>query len=493
MMFQQVSRHSQSAVKLPLEVFRKRKGYHWFVVATVCIGAFMAAIDASIVNVALPSLQRQFHITMNEVEWVSLVYLLTLATFIVTFGRLADMIGRRWMYASGFLVFMVSSLMCGLASEFTYLLIFRVFQAIGAAMLQANSISIITAITPTSDRGKAIGIQASAQGIGLFLGPVIGGALISLFGWRWLFFVNIPISLIGTTLAILVLPRDKVNTKREQFDFGGFILLTPTLISIIYVLNMGLSQGWTSSIIVNCYIILTLGFTAFILLERSHTSPMVDLTLFKNSIFSFGNLSGMMSYIIMYGILLLTPFFIENIMHLSIFSAGIFLTLVPLGMTIVTPFSGAMADKLGVRFPTMLGMGLATIGSILLALAGGFGMLYFLISGLFLVGLGMGTFTPPNNSSVMGSVPSHRLGVAGGILNMSRTFGMGIGVTLGGLTYQSFLALNRGHQSQSYDMILAYRYSFLTLSIIGAIAFLISALRKHDVVKYPDYFFGDGI
>jgi EmrB/QacA subfamily drug resistance transporter len=494
MMFQHASRHFHGLNEFPLEAFRKRKGYHWFVVATVCIGAFMAALDASIVNIALPSLQHQFQVTMSEVEWTSLAYLLTLATFIVTFGRIADMIGRRWMYACGFLVFMVSSLMCGLADGFTFLLISRVFQAVGAAMLQANSVSIITAITPAADRGKAIGIQASAQGIGLCLGPVIGGALISLFDWRWLFFVNIPIGLIGTTLAILLLPRDVVVRKRERFDFGGFILLTPTLVSIIYVLNMGLSQGWTSPIIVNCYIILTLGLTAFVLLERSHTSPMVDLTLFKNSIFTYGNLSGMMSYIVMYAVLLLTPFFIESMMHMSILSAGMFLMLVPLGMTLVTPFSGAMADRLGVRFPTMLGMGLATLGCILLALAGGFGMLYFLISGLFLVGIGLGSFTPPNNSSVMGSVPSERLGVAGGILNMSRTFGMGIGVTLGGLTYQSFLAMNRTlYPSQSYDMILAYRYSFLAISIIGAASFLISALRKHDVMRYPDYFFGDGI
>jgi MFS family permease len=217
------------------------------------------------------------------------------------------------------------------------------------------------------------------------------------------------------------------------------------------------------------------------------------LNFIKNSIFSFGNLSGMMSYIVMYAVLLLTPFFLESILHLSIFSAGMYLTLVPLGMTLVTPFSGAMADRLGVRFPTMLGTGLATLGCISLALASGFGMIYFLIFGLLLVGIGMGTFTPPNNSSVMGSVPSQRLGVAGGILNLSRTFGMGIGVTLGGLTYQTFLALNRDHQSQSYDMILAYRYSFLTLAIIGAIGFLISALRKHDNARHPDYFFGEGI
>src|SRR5579875_3742810 len=154
---------------LPLASVRNRKGYHWFVVGTVCIGAFMAALDASIINIALPVLQKQFRVSMNMIEWVSLVYLLTLAGLIVPFGRIADMVGRRWMYAFGFTIFIIGSVMCGFAADFHFLLVSRVLQAVGAAMLQANSVSIITAATPSHDRGKAIGFQASAQGVGLSL------------------------------------------------------------------------------------------------------------------------------------------------------------------------------------------------------------------------------------------------------------------------------------------------------------------------------------
>lgn len=171
--------HVLKALSVPLPAVTRRKGYHWFVVMTVCMGAFMAALDASIMNIALPSLQQYFHLELHEVEWVSLAYLLTLAALIIPFGRIADMFGRRWMYTGGFVIFLSGSLMCGISGEFASLLLWRIVQAVGAAMLQANSVSIITAITPSVDRGKAIGIQASAQGIGLTLGPALGGMIMT--------------------------------------------------------------------------------------------------------------------------------------------------------------------------------------------------------------------------------------------------------------------------------------------------------------------------
>ena len=200
----------------PPERITSRRGYHWLVVSTVCIGAFMAALDASIINLALPSLMRQFGIGMAKAEWISLVYLLTLSALVIPFGRLADLFGRRWMYAMGFFVFLVSSVACGAAPGFAGLLIARVFQAVGAAMLQANSVSIITAATPAAHRGRAIGIQASAQGIGLSVGPVIGGALLSLGDWRWLFYVNVPIGIAGTVLAVLLLPAGRAGRNKAS-------------------------------------------------------------------------------------------------------------------------------------------------------------------------------------------------------------------------------------------------------------------------------------
>jgi EmrB/QacA subfamily drug resistance transporter len=307
----------------------------------------MAALDASIINIALPNLEQQFHTRMNEIEWVSLSYLLSLASMILIFGRLADMIGRRFLYIIGFIIFSVSSLFCGLAPTLAVLIVARVFQGIGAALLQANSVSIITFATPKKDLGKAIGIQASAQGIGLSLGPVAGGALLSLVSWKWLFFINLPVGIMGTILGILFLPKDAMMKTRKKFDFAGAIFLIPALITIIYILNMGLKQGWGSPTIVGCYVIAIITSGVFLQIERKRSEPLVDLTLFKNSHFTMGNITGIMSFIILYAVLLLTPYYLDHVKHLPVFQAGLFLCFVPIGMTISTPISGIMSDHRG--------------------------------------------------------------------------------------------------------------------------------------------------
>lgn len=466
---------------LPISTVQKWKGYHWFVVGTVCIGAFMAALDASIINIALPVLGRNFNVRMQMIEWVSLVYLLTLAALIVPFGRIADMLGRRWMYAFGFVIFMIGSCMCALAPSLSFLLASRVIQAVGAAMLQANSVSIITATTPATSLGKAIGFQASAQGIGLSLGPAIGGALLSWLTWRWIFFVNIPVGLVGTILGILLLPSDKKSAKKERFDFLGAVSLAPSIVALVFCLNMVSKDGWGSPVILFGDTVFVVGIAAFLWIERRSRTPMVDLALFRNRTFALGNVTGILSFAAMYAVLLLVPFYLSDVKHLSSFQAGLYLTIVPIGMTLLTPMSGIVTDKLGIRVPTVTGMLAGGVGCICLALLGEQLWIAPLVTGLFLVGAGLGIFTPPNNSSVMGSAPNHRLGVAGGILNMSRTLGMGIGITLGGLCYQSFLSaygITNETGAPVRDMVHAFHWSFLLIAGVSFITMILSTIRQ---------------
>ncbi|WP_054970335.1 MFS transporter [Alicyclobacillus ferrooxydans] len=472
---------------LPLKSARNRANYHWYVVATVCIGAFMAALDASVINIALPTMQKHFTVPMHVIEWVSLVYLLTLTGLVVPFGRIADMVGRRWMYAFGFTVFVIGSVLCGLSMNLTELLVFRCLQAVGAAMLQANSVSIVTAATPAEDRGKAIGIQASAQGIGLTLGPAIGGALLSLFSWRWIFLINLPVGIVGTTLGILLLPPDKTPRHKERFDYVGAALLIPSLVALIFMLNMGLKSGWTSLPLLLSYVVFVVCLSAFMLVERRINSPMVDLSLFRKPVFTLGNITGILSFAIMYAVLLLTPFYLDGVARLNPFLSGLLISIIPVGMTIMTPIAGLVSDKKGRRLPTVLGMLAALIGCVLLSGMSAAAWSYALLSvGLFLVGAGVGLFTPPNNSSVMGSVPENRLGVTGGILNMSRSLGMGLGVTLGGLTYQIFLIM-QGVKSEKGapipHMIFAFHASYITVAIVSLVAVLLSLKRQTPVVK----------
>ncbi|OZB84136.1 MAG: MFS transporter, partial [Microbacterium sp. 14-71-5] len=199
----------------------------WLIVATVCVGAFMGQLDASIVTVAIPAMRSDLHASIDEVEWVALVYLLVLVGTIAAVGRVSDMFGRKLLYIYGFVLFTAASLACAVASNIEWLLLARVFQAIGAAMLQANSVALIRTNVPNTSLGRAIGLQGAAQAIGLALGPSVGGLLVGLGGWRWVFFVNIPAGILGVGLAWFLLPRTKVKARRTRLDWWGLITLLP--------------------------------------------------------------------------------------------------------------------------------------------------------------------------------------------------------------------------------------------------------------------------
>ncbi|SMC07611.1 drug resistance transporter, EmrB/QacA subfamily [Sulfobacillus thermosulfidooxidans DSM 9293] len=478
---------------LPLERFTSRENYIWFVVATVCIGAFMAALDASIVNVALPDLTTYFHASASMVSWVLIAYLLTLATLLTLFGRLADMLGRRPLYTFGFLVFIIGSAACGAAVNLPMLIVSRVFQAAGAAMLQANSVAIITAAVPASVRGRAIGFQGSAQAIGLSLGPAIGGALVGLFGWRAIFYVNVPVGLLGTTMAAMILPKDKLSGHKATFDWWGTLLMTPFLVLVMLGLTEGNSWGWSSPAILGMFAAAALLLIGFIFRELSFRAPLVDMRLFKIPVFSVGNFTGLLSYLAMFGVLFLMPFFFERVLNYSSAVSGLILTAVPLGMTVAAPKSGALADRYGPRLLTTSGMALTGLASLLLAWTLSLKPnVTMMVIELILIGAGLGIFTPPNNSSVMGSLPSSRLGVGGGILNMARSLGMAMGTALSGTMLAVFLIANGGVESPGGPKgpwIPATRYALFLLVALSLLAALLSVFRvtqkKSPAEKMP--------
>ncbi len=474
---------------LPSEKFTTRSNYVWLVVGTVCIGAFMAALDASIVNVALPVMSTSFHASASIVGWVLISYLLTLATLLTFFGRMADMLGRRPLYTLGFLVFIIGSAACGAAFNLPMLIVSRVFQAAGAAMLQANSVAIITATMPASMRGKAIGIQGSAQAIGLSLGPAIGGALIGLFGWRAIFYVNVPVGLLGMTLAALILPKDRLSGSKTSFDWWGTILFTPFLVALMLALTEGNIWHWNSPRIVGLFFAAIILLVAFVMRERSFRAPLVDLKLFKIPVFSMGNFTGLLSYLAMFGVLFLMPFFFERVSRFDSAITGLILTAVPLGMTVVAPKAGGLADRYGARLLTTLGMSITALSTLFLALSIALHTnLYFMVLELVFVGVGLGIFTPPNNSSVMGSLPPDRLGVGGGILNMARSLGMAMGTALSSTLMAAFLVIHGGTErpgGPTLPWIPAVRYSLVVLVAVSLVAaafslFRVAGTKKND-------------
>lgn len=393
----------------------------------------MGQLDASIAQLVLPTLQARFSASLVAVSWVALAYLLVLAATLPIFGRLADMFGRKLLYTGGFLIFIVGSALCGFADSLASLIGARVLQAVGAGLLQANSVAIITAAAGPTRRGRAIGIQGAAQAVGLSLGPALGGLLIQALGWRWVFWINVPVGIIGTLLGWLVLPRTEGLRHDERgFDWWGALLLAPALAMVLLALSEIPNWGGTSPLFLSTLGIGALLLGAFCWRELHATPPLIDFGLFHSRAFSAGNVAGLISYGLLFGVFLLLPYALERGYADSPFVAGLRLTAVPIALGIAAPFSGALSDRIGARPLTVGGMLIAAASLAVLAasLDGRAQTLGLLTLSLIVFGIGQGLFTAPNNSAIMGAAPLHRLGAAGGVLNVMRTLGTSLGVAI---------------------------------------------------------------
>ncbi len=411
--------------------------WKWFILSTVLLGATMSALDVSIVNVAMPTLKSTFGVSMAVIEWIAMAYMLTLTIFLPLFGRLADMYGRSRLYNIGFVVFSVGSLFCGMSNSADFMIAARVLQAVGAGLLQANSVALITHAFPGNERGKAIGIQGAVQAISMSVGPFVGGILIASVGWRAIFYINIPIGILGTIAALFILPPNQKVEKKEKVDYLGTVLFASGLAFIVLAFNEGVKLGWGSNTIITYFISGITLLSLFIATELKVQYPLIDLKLFKNATFLLGNLTGMLSYYVLFAIMFMMPFYLQKVLGYSVALTGALLTPVPLAMAVVAPFSGHISDKYGPRMMTTSGMLISALACFALMFMGVSAQLPLLVSVLVLLGIGMGLFTPPNNSAIMGSAPKEKLGVAGGVLNMMRSLGLIFGVDISGVIFTS--------------------------------------------------------
>jgi EmrB/QacA subfamily drug resistance transporter len=451
----------------------------WLAVATVCIGAFMGQLDASIVTLAFPTLRHDFGASLASVQWVGQAYLLTLIGLLPAVGRYADMIGRKLLYTYGFVIFILGSALCGLAPALPALIGFRVLQGIGAAMLQANSVAIITGAVPRNRLGRAIGIQGTAQAAGLALGPAAGGLLLSLGGWRLIFFVNVPVGLAGTVLAWFLLPRSRHLAARARFDWAGLGLFLPAACALLLAISYGGRDGWSSVPITGGFAIAAVLLGAFIRRERRAAAPMVDLALFRRVPFSAGIASGLLSYLVLFGVLTVVPFYLETARHARPASAGLQLLALPLGLAVAAPVAGRLADRLGARPLTIGGMAATAAAlavSVLLR-----GQAWAFLPALAIAGIGLGVFTPPNNAAIMGSAPACQSGMASGILNMTRGLGTSLGLALAGLAYT--LGAGQGNATPA-GAVTGYDDAAVFLTVVAALAALIAAVRGPTALSH---------
>jgi EmrB/QacA subfamily drug resistance transporter len=468
--------------------------YTWLVVGTVCVGAFLGQLDASIAGLVLPTLEETFTAPVASVEWVAIGYLVVLAALVVPFGRLADMAGRKLLYTSGFAVFIVGSALCGFAPSLTWLIVFRVVQAIGAAMLQANSVAIITAAVARRRLGRAIGIQGAAQAIGLSVGPSVGGFLIDGMGWRWVFFIAVPFGLLGMLLGWLILPctaRAEESERPERFDWLGAMLLGPSVALFLLALTFANDWGWSSPLFLAVSLLAAAALGVFVASERRAISPLVDFSLFCARLFTIGIVAGLLSYAVLFGSLFLIPFYLERILGRSPAEAGLLLTPVPVALGIMAPLAGTLTDRFGSRLPTVIGMFVSAVALLALAVLPSNGLSTTLLL-LGVLGVGLGLFTPPNNSAIMGTAPENRLGVAGGILNMTRSLGTSLGVALTGALLAVLLSVHSGERVEGTINIepaalqAAFHQTLLFLAGLSGVASLLSAVRGAPSPEAPD-------
>lgn len=333
------------------EIQKKR----WMILIVLNIFTFMSTLDGSIVNIALPELSKQLKLPMAQIEWVTTGYLMAICAAILFFGKLGDIVGKIRIFKIGTIVFVIGSMLCGFSLSLPALLASRVIQAIGASMTMANSQGIVTDIFPANERGKALGFIGTFVSLGSIAGPSLGGIMVSTLGWEYIFWVNIPIGVIAILLGWKVLPKDLTRTK-STIDVPGSLLFAIFIISLFAGLLLGQQLGYGDSLIVTSLIVAIVSFIAFLWTELRRKEPLLQLSLFKNPLFSLSILCGFLVFTANFCFNIIAPFYAQNMLNLSPFEAGFLLMLLPICMVVVAPISGALSDKIGSEFLTFAGL-----------------------------------------------------------------------------------------------------------------------------------------
>jgi EmrB/QacA subfamily drug resistance transporter len=407
----------------------------WLVLVAIAMAIFLGTIDGSIVNVALPTLADEFDTSFGVVQWVSLGYLLTQATLTLGFGRLGDIMGKKPIFTAGFGVFTFFSVMAGIAPTIGLLVAARVFQAVGAAMIFALGFAITTEAFPSNERGKALGINGAMVSLGIIAGPVLGGLIIDLASWRWIFLVNLPIGIIGTMTAIAFVPNTRPRTA-QRFDWLGAGVFFVALLALLSALTYGQENGFLHASVTFGFVVAIVAFVVFVVIERRVEHPMVDLSLFRERDLSVNLTMGFLQFVAIAGLFLILPFYLEDVLGFSTRAVGLLLASVPVTLGIIAPFSGALSDRLGTRPVTTAGVVVTFAGFALAAILydTDTSVVQFVAAGL-VIGAGFGLFQSPNNSAILGAVPPSRLGITSGLLTINRITGQIVGIAVLGTVW----------------------------------------------------------
>lgn len=404
----------------------------WWTLAAVSFGLFMIMLDNTVVNVALPSIQRDLGVGLSELEWVVAGYALTFAALMLIGGKLADMYGRRLIFVVGIVLFTLASLACGLSDSGTMLIVARIAQGVGASLMSPASLSIITATFPPRQRGTAIGVWAGVSAMALAIGPLTGGLLTEHLSWHWIFFINVPVGIAGVVASYLLIDESRDESAVQAFDVPGLATSALGLFALTYGLIEANSYGWGSPRILAAFAIAAVSLIAFVLLERHQRVPMLDLALFGSRTYVGANVVLLLVALAMFGVFFFVSIYMQTILGYSPTQAGAAFLPMTLLIIVLAPQAGRIADRIGSRVLMTGGMALVGTHLLLLSTLDADSSFWNLLPAFLIGGVGMSATMTPATAAAMKAVPRDKAGVGSAVLNAFRQVGGSIGVALMG-------------------------------------------------------------
>lgn len=461
--------------------------YRWWVLAVTSIGALLASLTSGTLVIALPDILRDLHTDLFALLWIVVGYTLVTTVLVLNAGRLADRYGRTRTYILGFAVFTLASVFCALAPGALLLIVGRIIQGVGGAFMFANSAALVTDAFPRRELGKALGINAMVVGAGLVLGPILGGWLTSV-GWRFVFWFNVPLGLIGIVAAVLVLVEQHKPQRDVGLDWAGSLVYLVGLLSLLTALAFGGIYGWGTWWVIGGFVLFVISLPLLVWVERRVPSPLIDLALMRDRLFAMGNLTAMMNGIARNSVLFLLVFYLQGVKAMDPVTAGIALAPLAVGLLVLSPISGILADRYGSRVLATAGMVLTGLGLLGLVTISADTPLWQLIVWQLIVGAGSGLFNSPNTSAVMGVVPPNKRGIGSGMRAMLTNTGfvvsiaLAIGLMTSAMSPEVMVAVFSGTQSGASGInldpfIAALRLAFGAGVIVSALGAVISLMR----------------
>ncbi len=454
----------------------------WTIMAIVILATFMSTLDGSIVNVALPRMAKVLGVTTANIQLVATCYLVVIAGTVLIFGRLGDILGKTRVFTIGLGIFTLGSLLCGLTHSFAMLIIARIIQAIGAAGTMANNQGIIAETFPPNERGKALGLNGTAVALGSLTGPGLGGLIVGAASWEYIFLINVPIGLVTLYLCIKLLPKGH-RAAVGRFDSLGAALFLVAIVSLFSAMNEGLNRGFTDSWILSGFVLSAVSFLVFFIVEQKRENPMIQLQIFKNTLFSLSIFCGFISFVAIFCSNIILPFYLQNVMAYSPQYTGLILMIYPLILSVVAPVSGHLSDKIGSELLTFLGLVMTSIGLLLMSTLSENSTVLSMILFIGIMSVGMGIFQSPNNSLIMSTVSRDKLGIAGSINALIRNLGMVCGIALATTLLYGMMSIKIGYRVTDYVVgrsdafIFGMKTVYITAGVISFVGAVLTLLR----------------